>query len=198
MLTPYRLAFFVCGSLFLPFGDPALGLLFLSFLLILAFHDRLSPSTLFCAFLGWSMGQITWVDRADTAQKARWRLTVDRTTVDSDQTLVLKEASARYIWRNSDRRWCAGTVIELSGRLIPPIAQSNPGQRAPYRHQLSRGIYGQIKGVKERVKVVGLPDALQSWSCQTRQGVYPTTPQVRSYSSQQNISSRFAAWGAHT
>ncbi len=171
MLTPHRLAFFVCGSLFAFWGPSPWFALSQLLALMIAFHQRLSPSIFACAMLGWFLGQVTWTDRADYPQRTQWRLTVDRTTIDHNQTVLLKNGDGRYIWRHGARRWCAGTVIELSGRLIPPIAQGNPGQMAPYRHQLSRGILGQIKGIK-KVQVVSLPSALQDVSCQTRQGVY--------------------------
>ena len=139
--------------------------------LILAFHQRLSPSIILSALLGWCLGQMTWLEKPPDSQRTTWRLTVDQSTVATVQPVVLKDSYGRYVWRYGKRRWCAGTTVELAARLAPAIAQSNPGHLAPFRHQFSRHIVGQLRSVRG-LKVVALPNAMQRLGCHARQGVY--------------------------
>jgi len=179
MLSIHPIAFSTAGLLFALWGPSPWLAASQLIALILAFdRPRIKHSLLF-ALIGFCVGQIHWHQGLEGTDQRRWILTVAKDTVSTSQRVELDHPLGRVVWRYSNRRWCAGTKLQLEGRLEPPVTQSHHGSIAPYRHRFAKGTIGELKRVRG-VTIQQLPSPVALALCQVRQGVSDHLMQVLS------------------
>ena len=171
MLRPPRITYLACGCLFAVWGPSAwLSLCQLvALVLITAQWDR--RAGICCALIGWVLGHHAWVDDAPRQRQLSGVVRVVKSTVDARQHVTLSYQGKRFLWRYSERRWCAGAQVEVRARLVPPVTHGNHGLFAGDRYRWSLGVIADLKSV-HMVRLSAPPTSWQEAICHLRQGAY--------------------------
>jgi competence protein ComEC len=169
MLLDQRCAYFSLGLLFALWGAEPVFSLPSALALLLCMAPRERSVSLFICCLGFALGCYAWSFQLPLTLPASLNASVERSTVDPRQSVVLRHELGLLRWHGGGKRWCAGTRLQFKAQLRPPIPQAQHGQNAAYRRAFAKGELGRLSHVSE-LKIVALPSAWNAFGCHLRQG----------------------------